>query len=46
MLFSSSRSYPVKAAVAAVINPPASIEKEMIWMRGAMAGRLKMSIAR
>ena len=45
-LFSSILSRPVNAAVAALVNAPAKIEIEAIWIRGAISGRLKTLVAK
>ena len=45
-LLSSIFSKPMKAAVAALNNAPAKMSKEAVSIRGAMAGRRKISAAK
>ena len=46
MLFRCIFSVPVNAAVAALINPPVKMDKEAIWISGAIVGRLKTLVAK
>jgi len=46
MLLNSIRSIPVKAAWAVFKNAPVRIDKEAIWIRGVIVGRLNTLVAR
>ena len=46
MLLNSIFSIPMNAAEAALINPPARMEREAIWISGAIEGRLKTLVAK
>ena len=45
MLLSSIFSIPVNAAVAALMNPPAKIVIEPIWIKEVISGRWNMFVA-